>query len=683
MKRRLILWLMGVILPLAAHATNVSGTFKFNGQPFNGTIVFTLNYPASTGTYVNLPVPTGPISIQNGVVPTTILDGNDTMLPSKTYYQADLYDLSNNYITRLAFYISGSTFDLGAAVPTPILTNNISFLDLLGLRSLSVQNLTISNSFQIGTNGPIFSLAGVAQAENVNNILFAYAYNIQNPGSTTCGMQEAVNALPATGGIVILQSGGCTPTTTTTISVPAIILGLGGGGYADSNTYSTTIAGTTLVNNVAGGPLFHVIPSTNATLSGVAFKGFLIKSLTGTADDIQFDSTSSSYITNAKVEDVFTFGAVSNGLNLAGNLNGLAIRDSSFNGSTGSGLAITAPGGDAVTGVTINGSTFDRNTYGLHVASTVASHVDITLSRFDSNTNTGLLVDGAATGNSIKAYLSSFSNNTLRGVDLEGGFGHVLEADNFVSGGVQQYGVYDAAAGSAANQILSLKDNDFAQNTVADLFTGGSAGYVLMYPQISPSNAQFQATSWSIITGTATVLGTFTGATWTTGTQVVLAGFSGFVGCSTFNGTHTLLTGSTSSITFSTSCTGSGTTGNIGQGGMTIVQTTPGTLHYIFASSNTTTSAQTVVDTQTSGFCTTAGTGWAQCPITHTWSTPFADTHYGAHCEGIVAGGTLAMTGLTVIAQSTTTITVQLQNGDASAANAITLSSMTCTGVHP
>ena len=135
---------------MIGHCTTVTGTIKVNGTPFTGTMVYQLNYPGSTGTYINLPVPSAPIAVNNGTFGTLLIDGDDIQLPRGTYYAFKFYDPFGRMVTRLNYVITGSSYDLGAAVPTPVLTNNVNFLDLLGLRNVSILNLTMNNSLEFG-----------------------------------------------------------------------------------------------------------------------------------------------------------------------------------------------------------------------------------------------------------------------------------------------------------------------------------------------------------------------------------------------------------------------------------------------------------------------------------------------------------------------------------------------------
>jgi hypothetical protein len=84
----------------------------------------------------------------------------------------------------------------------------------------------------------------------------------------------------------------------------------------------------------------------------------------------------------------------------------------------------------------------------------------------------------------------------------------------------------------------------------------------------------------------------------------------------------------------------------------------------------------------TSGICTVAGSAFANCGTAFTWSSAFVDTNYSLTCTTSAASAL----GLTAVWWGSKTVngaTVYIQNGDASAANAITVSEIDCVGIHP
>lgn len=489
---RRILLLFSILLTVTmSSATTVSGTFKVNGTPFTGSMTFALSYPGTTGTYLNLPVESAPVAVNAGTFIPFLVDGNDTMLPSKTYYVASLYDPYGGLVTRLPYYISGSTFDLGTAVPTPVLANNLSFLDMLGMRSISVQQLTIlsGGAFNFGTLA--INSAGVVGALQVNSILFSSAYNTLNPSSTTCGIQEAITALPASGGTVVMANTTCTVTTTISITKPVKLMGFGMGGY--TNTAHTQIsAPTLLINQVSSGSLFYVAPSAGGVLNGAWLEGFAIK---GTV------SYGSSLISIGRLNDataqtngvvlnrVLGYGSQIYGIDVEGNVANLRVKDCEFDASFYYGMYLGnsfGVGNPTMTGVVVDGSTFSKNLDAIRISSNGVGVIRLLSSHFDNSTNSNMIIDPAATTTVVQSngstYLSSVSQS---GVDIEGGFGHTFNGDTIT--GNAQYGVYINNIVSGPHAAI-LRDVIWGSNTTKDLFLNAST--TLLYPSATGAPTQ-------------------------------------------------------------------------------------------------------------------------------------------------------------------------------------------------
>ena len=481
--------LAGIVLLVlgvgAGYCTTVTGTLKVNGTPFTGSMTYQLSYPGSTGTYLNFPAPSAPIPINNGTFASLAIDGNDIQLPRGTCYAFKFYDPFGRMVTRLNYVITGSSYDLGAAVPTPVLTNNVNFLDLLGLRNVSILNLTVNNSLQFGS-GTIVGSSGVQNAENVMGIYFAQAFNIQNPSSTTCGLQEAETAMPSAGGILIAQPGTCNMTGTFTINKPLTLMGMGGGGYADSSTFSTFLSPTTL-NETGTGILVQVSPAAGATLSGVTLTDISLTGASGSSDLLSLGNASSTtaILRNVTLERVLMHSGQGNGISVVGNLAGLHIRNSLITGNTGSGIAITASTGYSVTGVELGPKTSaSRNGVdGLTLSGIAAKDVKATDFTASNNVGRGVNVGSGATASTFTAYQSTFTSNTAGNILLAGGSGHVVEASTIASSAA--HGVDITGAAIANTQTASFKDNIFIPaNTTYDI-DNASTAYVILYPQVT------------------------------------------------------------------------------------------------------------------------------------------------------------------------------------------------------
>jgi hypothetical protein len=88
----------------------------------------------------------------------------------------------------------------------------------------------------------------------------------------------------------------------------------------------------------------------------------------------------------------------------------------------------------------------------------------------------------------------------------------------------------------------------------------------------------------------------------------------------------------------------------------------------------------------TGGFCTTGGAAFNQCPFAVTWPSAFADSGYAVTCNagpGVEVSGTTALTGVFVGSLTATGFTVTIQNGDGAQADPVTISFLSCIGIHP
>jgi hypothetical protein len=133
MKRIAGLFLLFLLVALPLHATNLTGTIKLaNGSNLTGKLRLTLSQPAHSVAAGAVVVP-GPVNITvtNGALtgsPTVY--GNDDLEPSHTYYWAEYFNTAGTRLMEQAFYISGASFDIGAARPTTITTSNISYVSV-------------------------------------------------------------------------------------------------------------------------------------------------------------------------------------------------------------------------------------------------------------------------------------------------------------------------------------------------------------------------------------------------------------------------------------------------------------------------------------------------------------------------------------------------------------------------
>jgi hypothetical protein len=143
MKRFLGLLCLVLAIALPLHATSLTGTIKRpDGTSLTGKLRLTLSHPAHdkvAGTVV-VPAPVT-FNVTSGALPgAAAVVGNDSLEPTGTYYWAEYFTAGGSKIMSNAFYITGIAFDIGAATPTTVTTNNISYvppLDAISSTDLS------------------------------------------------------------------------------------------------------------------------------------------------------------------------------------------------------------------------------------------------------------------------------------------------------------------------------------------------------------------------------------------------------------------------------------------------------------------------------------------------------------------------------------------------------------------
>lgn len=453
----LLLTLAFFLAITTCNATVVSGVIKQQGQPFTGYVDIGLVYPGTNGTALSLPGSSGHISIYNGQFPQMKLDGNDILLPRGTFYQLTYLDQYMKPLARMNYVITGATFDIAAAVPTPVTTSNINFLDLIGIRNFSAQNVSINNSFQIG-GGSLFTAAGVTGAKQFNDIRFSSGYAA---GSATCGIQQAIDALPVTGGMVILPAGGCTITTGISITKPVKIMGEG-------------LQASTIIN---GGSL------TMFTVTGVraALSDFTLSGNPGGGSGDNVTVINGTLIAN----NLQSITAKNWGVHLIGSVQ-TSITGSiiTTNGSGG----VLVEGGS--TGTALSADYFSGNTGdNLQLLGTGVTDVNVSASYIGGATANGINVAAGAANAVLHLTSSVVSDNHNAGLLFAGGVGHTVDGVQILPGTHQLYGIYSNYASTANRTQIEVKDSTIAGNLTNDLFIGPLiTGYVLYPPTVAFSD---------------------------------------------------------------------------------------------------------------------------------------------------------------------------------------------------
>lgn len=179
--RKFLLFLL-LALPCFASTSTLTGTINDpQGNGLNGLLYMTLPVPAQDMT-TNTAVAPGTVvfRLANGqITGGAALYDVATLQPQNLYYKARAYDVSGNLVFYGNYVVTGASFNLGAAVPTSVTTSNVSYLSPVSLTGTNI--FTGNNSFT-----------------NLNAILFADQF---------ASVQAAINALPSTGGYIMIKPG--------------------------------------------------------------------------------------------------------------------------------------------------------------------------------------------------------------------------------------------------------------------------------------------------------------------------------------------------------------------------------------------------------------------------------------------------------------------------------------------
>lgn len=119
----------------------VTGTISLpDGSKLTGTVRLTLSYSAARDTTNNNVVVAQSVlfRVQQGTLQSSAqIVPNDVLQPANTWYTAEYFTSSGARVAQAHFYISGQTFDLGSATPTPATTSNLNFGYFTGLTNVT------------------------------------------------------------------------------------------------------------------------------------------------------------------------------------------------------------------------------------------------------------------------------------------------------------------------------------------------------------------------------------------------------------------------------------------------------------------------------------------------------------------------------------------------------------------
>jgi hypothetical protein len=160
--------------PVHAATSALTGLFKDgSGNPINGYVILQLPVPA-VDTATNTAIAPTPLryNVINGVLqsgpPVFDVAG---LQPLNLYYQMSLYDSSGTKVMGGNYSITGTPFNLSAAIPTQVTTTNISYVNPATTSSTNTfcctQNFTGQIVSTVPTGTPPFVVSSTTPVPNL------------------------------------------------------------------------------------------------------------------------------------------------------------------------------------------------------------------------------------------------------------------------------------------------------------------------------------------------------------------------------------------------------------------------------------------------------------------------------------------------------------------------------------
>lgn len=303
-----------------ASTSTITGTIQDEqGNPLNGYVTMQLPVPAqdtATNTHV-APVPVR-YNIVNGVIqsgpPLYDVAG---LQPQNLYYITKFYDSAGQLVSSGNYIVTGASFNLGAATPTNITTNNVSYISPVSLSASNTWTGTqtfsqpIVSSVSTGTSPFNITSTTLVPNLNVGTLDSVVVTGVPTPGQVpvatsgtaaswqtpTSGAGSASQISPATNFGTALPAqtvlGSVVATGEVDISISAVQTTLGVGCSSTGNNATPALQWTAPGGTAENTSLVTLTVTGNGTLDSGSFNGNAAKITAKAGTAITYTTTSS------------------------------------------------------------------------------------------------------------------------------------------------------------------------------------------------------------------------------------------------------------------------------------------------------------------------------------------------------------------------------------------------------
>jgi hypothetical protein len=204
----LFAFLCAVCGPLFAGTSLLTGTLTdAQGNPLNGSLLMQLPVPAqdpATNTLIS-PVPVY-FRVVNGAIQSgPPLFDVGTINPANLYYMAKAYDTAGNLFLYGNYVVTGTTFNLSAAIPTMITTSNVSYLNPVNVNGNNT--FTGANSFTGTTTFSGTQIFQTTLTQDVSGTGCAEALNLFNTDASPTNPNKYLRVNQSTGALEFMSNG--------------------------------------------------------------------------------------------------------------------------------------------------------------------------------------------------------------------------------------------------------------------------------------------------------------------------------------------------------------------------------------------------------------------------------------------------------------------------------------------